>query len=81
MTTAVYALIAPDHTAVYLSCAGHLPPLLVIPGELARPVPLSVDRPLGVGRSSAARRNTVLELPRARRWCSTPTGSSNAAGS
>ncbi|MGC4847326.1 PP2C family protein-serine/threonine phosphatase [Micromonospora sp. DT15] len=63
LTTAVYALIAPDRTTVHLSSAGHLPPLLAVPGHPTRPVNLTVDRPLGVGRPSVDRRTTVLDLP------------------
>ncbi|MET8258074.1 GAF domain-containing SpoIIE family protein phosphatase [Micromonospora sp. NPDC005205] len=63
LTTAVYALIAPDRTTVHLSSAGHLPPLLAVPGHPTRPVNLTVDRPLGVGRPTVDRRTTVLDLP------------------
>lgn len=63
LTTAVYALITPDRTRVHLSSAGHLPPLLAVPGHPTALVNLTVDRPLGVGRPSATRRNTVLDLP------------------
>ncbi|MEV1155831.1 GAF domain-containing SpoIIE family protein phosphatase [Micromonospora chokoriensis] len=63
LTTAVYALIAPDRTTVLLSCAGHLPPLLVTPGQPAQLVNVTVDRPLGVGRPMTSRRTTVLDLP------------------
>lgn len=63
LTTAVYALITPDRTRVHLSSAGHLPPLLAVPGHPTRPVNLTVDRPLGVGRPSTNRRTTVLDLP------------------
>ncbi|MFF3853194.1 PP2C family protein-serine/threonine phosphatase [Micromonospora sp. NPDC002575] len=63
LTTAVYALIAPDRATVHLSCAGHLPPLLAAPGQPTQLVKLAVDRPLGVGRPVANRRTTVLDLP------------------
>lgn len=63
LTTAVYALITPDRTRVCLSSAGHLPPLLAVPGQPTKPVSLTVDRPLGVGRPAASRRTTVLDLP------------------
>ncbi|MEU4338129.1 GAF domain-containing SpoIIE family protein phosphatase [Micromonospora lupini] len=63
LTTAVYALIAPDRATVHLSSAGHLPPLLAIPGHSTQPINLTVDRPLGVGRPLANRRTTVLDLP------------------
>ncbi len=63
LTTAVYALIAPDRATVHLSSAGHLPPLLAAPGQPTRPVTLTVDRPLGVGRPAAARHTAVTDLP------------------
>ncbi|MGC5284703.1 PP2C family protein-serine/threonine phosphatase [Micromonospora sp. DT231] len=63
LTTAVYALIAPDHATVHLSSAGHLPPLLAVPGQPTQLVNLAVDRPLGVGRPMTSRRTTVLDLP------------------
>ncbi|MFI6235891.1 PP2C family protein-serine/threonine phosphatase [Micromonospora sp. NPDC050784] len=63
LTTAVYALIAPDRATVHLSSAGHLPPLLAVPGQPTKLVNLTVDRPLGVGRPLANRRTTVLDLP------------------
>jgi sigma-B regulation protein RsbU (phosphoserine phosphatase) len=63
LTTAVYAMITPDRATVHLSSAGHLPPLLAVPGQPTRLVNLTVDRPLGVGRPPTNRHTTVLELP------------------
>ncbi|MFC4017068.1 PP2C family protein-serine/threonine phosphatase [Micromonospora sp. GCM10011542] len=63
LTTAVYALISPDRATVHLSSAGHLPPLLAVPGQPTRLVNLTVDRPLGVGRPPTNRHTTVLHLP------------------
>ncbi|MDG4810942.1 SpoIIE family protein phosphatase [Micromonospora sp. WMMD1120] len=63
LTTAVYALIAPDRSTVHLSSAGHLPPLLATPGHPTQLVNLAVDRPLGVGRPTTSRRTTVVDLP------------------
>jgi putative methionine-R-sulfoxide reductase with GAF domain len=63
LTTALYALIAPDRATMHLSSAGHLPPLLAIPGQPTRLVHLTVDRPLGVGRPPTNRHTTVLDLP------------------
>ena len=63
LTTAVYALIAPDHATVHLSSAGHLPPLLAVHGRPTRLVDMTVDRPLGVGRPPTNRHTTVLDLP------------------
>ncbi|MEW2477277.1 GAF domain-containing SpoIIE family protein phosphatase [Micromonospora gifhornensis] len=63
LTTALYALIAPDRATVHLSCAGHLRPLLAIPGEPTRLVDVVVDRPFGVGPPPASRHTTVVDLP------------------
>ena len=63
LTTALYALIAPDRATVHLSCAGHLRPLLAVPGEPTRLVEVVVDRPFGVGTPPASRHTTVVELP------------------
>jgi serine phosphatase RsbU (regulator of sigma subunit) len=63
LTTAVYALISPDRTQVHISSAGHLPPLLAVPGQRTRPVDITVDRPLGVGRPPTNRHTTAIHLP------------------
>ncbi|MFG2062786.1 GAF domain-containing SpoIIE family protein phosphatase [Micromonospora sp. NPDC048871] len=63
LTTALYALIAPDRASVHLSCAGHLRPLLAVPGEPTSLVDLVVDRPFGVGAPLASRHTTVVDLP------------------
>jgi putative methionine-R-sulfoxide reductase with GAF domain len=63
LTTAVYALVSPDRSTVHLSSAGHLPPLLAVPDRPTELVPMTIDRPLGVGRPPADRHTTVLELP------------------
>ncbi|MFI7578296.1 PP2C family protein-serine/threonine phosphatase [Micromonospora sp. NPDC049497] len=63
LTTVLYALISPDRATVHLSSAGHLPPLLAVPGQPARLMNLTVDRPLGVGRPPTNRHTTVLDLP------------------
>ncbi|MFD6756957.1 PP2C family protein-serine/threonine phosphatase [Micromonospora gifhornensis] len=63
LTTALYALIAPDRATVHLSCAGHLRPLLAVPGEPTRLVDIVVDRPFGVGTPPAGRHTTVVDLP------------------
>jgi sigma-B regulation protein RsbU (phosphoserine phosphatase) len=63
LTTAIYALIAPDRARVLLSSAGHLPPLLYVPDGPVRLVDLTVDRPLGVGRPPTNRHTTEFALP------------------
>ncbi|WP_312033941.1 SpoIIE family protein phosphatase [Actinoplanes sp. TBRC 11911] len=63
LTTAIYAMISPDHATVMLSSAGHLQPVLAVPGRPAALVDLPIDPPLGVGRHTAPRRTTTIELP------------------
>ncbi len=63
LTTAVYAMIAPDRQTALLSSAGHLRPVLAAPGRPAVLVDLPVDPPLGVGRRPAPRRTTTVDLP------------------
>ncbi|MFC3383027.1 PP2C family protein-serine/threonine phosphatase [Couchioplanes azureus] len=63
LTTALYAMISPDRTAVHLSSAGHLSPLLAVPGRDTAPVEAPVDAPLGAGRLDGPRRTTVLGFP------------------
>lgn len=63
LTTAVYAMISPDRGTVRMSAAGHLSPILAVPGGGPRLTPLPTDPPLGIGRTERARRTTVLEFP------------------
>jgi putative methionine-R-sulfoxide reductase with GAF domain len=63
LTTALYAMISPDRTTIRLSTAGHLSPVLVVPGQPGDAVPVHVDPPLGTGRRPPARRQTVVDFP------------------
>jgi serine phosphatase RsbU (regulator of sigma subunit) len=63
LTTALYAMISPDRTTIRLSTAGHLRPVLAVPGRPGALVPAHVDPPLGTGRRSHVRRQTVVDLP------------------
>ncbi len=62
MTTALYAVISPDRQTVRLSSAGHLRPVLAVPGRATELVDMPVDVPLGTG-CTRARRTTLIELP------------------
>lgn len=62
LTTAFYAMISPDRTTVHMSSAGHLAPILALPGRPASLVEVPVDAPLGLGRLGA-RRSTVVCMP------------------
>jgi sigma-B regulation protein RsbU (phosphoserine phosphatase) len=63
LTTAIYAMVSPDRTRLLLSSAGHLKPVLVVPGERATLVDMPIDPPLGVGRRSMGRRTTTVAFP------------------
>ena len=63
LTTAIYAMVSPDRTRILLSSAGHLQPVLAVPGEPTRLVDLPIDPPLGVGRRSRGRRTTEVAFP------------------
>ncbi|GGK07046.1 hypothetical protein GCM10010123_41040 [Pilimelia anulata] len=63
LTTALYAMIPPDRSTVHISLAGHLRPILAVPGRPTGMPPIPVDPPLGIGPARYRRRTTVLELP------------------
>lgn len=79
LTTALYAMISPDRARIRLSAAGHLRPVLAVPGQPGTPVPVHADpRSARVAdrRPGTTRRWTSR---RARCWSASPTASSNAA--
>ncbi|MER6124158.1 PAS domain S-box protein [Streptomyces sp. NPDC001795] len=49
LVTCCYLIIAADTGEVTVCSAGHLPVLVAVPGEGARPLPAPVNAPLGVG--------------------------------
>jgi sigma-B regulation protein RsbU (phosphoserine phosphatase) len=61
MATAIYAVIAPDHTTLSLSYAGHLPPLLIDQTGKAITATVPVDLPLGA-YANARRRTTAIPI-------------------
>ncbi|WP_328474932.1 SpoIIE family protein phosphatase [Actinoplanes sp. NBC_00393] len=63
LTTALYAMISPDRRSVRISSAGHLRPVIAVPGQPPALLDLPVDAPLGVGRSPSRRRTTTVDLP------------------
>ena len=63
LTTALYAMVSPDRATVHISLAGHLPPVLAVPGRPAAVPEIPVGPPLGIGRTPAVRRTTVIDLP------------------
>jgi sigma-B regulation protein RsbU (phosphoserine phosphatase) len=62
MTTALYAMISPDRATIKVSLAGHLRPVLAVPGQVAVLPELPVDPPLGIGRRGGMRRTTSIDF-------------------
>jgi anti-sigma regulatory factor (Ser/Thr protein kinase) len=62
MATVLYAIVEPSLDRVALSSAGHLPPIMVRPGEPAALVNLPIDLPVGVS-VGPPRRTTVIDIP------------------
>ncbi|HEY0696673.1 MAG TPA: GAF domain-containing SpoIIE family protein phosphatase [Micromonospora sp.] len=62
LATVLYAMISPERDHLRSSLAGHLPPVLALPGRPAELAPLPVDPPLGTGRPQE-RLSATVELP------------------
>ncbi|WIX92673.1 GAF domain-containing SpoIIE family protein phosphatase [Amycolatopsis sp. DG1A-15b] len=63
MATVAYGIIGPAREALTLSLAGHLPPVLALPGEAGRLVEVPPDPPIGLTIGEPERRTTVIDLP------------------
>ncbi|MGW3963495.1 PP2C family protein-serine/threonine phosphatase [Amycolatopsis sp. NPDC005003] len=63
MATVAYGIIGSDRETLTLSLAGHLPPVLAVPGAPARLVDSPPDPPIGLTIGVPERRTTVLDLP------------------
>jgi len=61
MATVLYGVYEPQSGDLTLSSAGHLPPVLVVPGR-ADLVPVSADLPIGVAEG-ASRRSVAISVP------------------
>ena len=62
MATVLCAVFSADLSTVQISSAGHLPPLLAVPGEATMALPVSPDILIGAP-SRSSRRVTTVELP------------------
>jgi putative methionine-R-sulfoxide reductase with GAF domain len=63
LTTALYAMLPPDRSAIHISIAGHLRPILAVPGQPAAMMTVRVDPPLGIGRRPIPRQCSVVDFP------------------
>jgi anti-anti-sigma factor len=62
MATVLCAVFTPSLDEVRITSAGHLPPLLAVPGQPAAPAGVSADVPIGVS-GPAPRRVSTLAFP------------------
>jgi sigma-B regulation protein RsbU (phosphoserine phosphatase) len=61
LATIIYTMISPDRDTIAMSSAGHLPPIIMAPGEEPRLLTLPADLPVGVG-DSEPRHSTVVDV-------------------
>ncbi len=62
MATVQYSVYHPSSGQLVVSSAGHLPPVLAVPGEEPRALEFEVDAPIGVTHDRP-RHSTVIEIP------------------
>lgn len=62
MATVLYGLYAPESGELVVSSAGHLPPVLAVPGEPAASLPIPPDPPIGTA-DDPPRRSTAWTIP------------------
>lgn len=62
LATVLYAVFDPDLSRMRVSSAGHLPPILAVPSQPARPVPVSPDLLIGMD-SAVPRRTATVAVP------------------
>lgn len=63
MATVAYAIIDTAAHRMSLAVAGHLPPVLAVPGDEARLAAVHVGPPIGFDLGSTGRRSTGFEVP------------------
>ncbi len=68
MTTVLYLTIDPSLDVLRISLAGHVPPVLALPGERAELLEVPVDLPLGVSLKQV-RRTTEVAFPHGALMC------------
>jgi serine phosphatase RsbU (regulator of sigma subunit) len=62
MATVLYAIMDAEAGEMIVSCAGHLPPVIAVPGQPARVVRVGADPPIGVA-DGFDRSQTMLDFP------------------
>jgi anti-anti-sigma factor len=60
MATVLYAVFTPSLNQLNISCSGHLPPLIAVPGQAVVPVEVFPDLLIGVPGTAPRRTKTVM---------------------
>ena len=63
MATVAYAVIDTATHRMRIAVAGHLPPVLAAPGDVARLLPVHIGPPIGFDLGSTGRRSVDVEVP------------------
>ena len=63
MATVACAAIDPPYDTMTLALAGHLPPVIAVPGRPAELVVVNASPPIGVNLTSESRSSTTIPLP------------------
>ena len=71
MATVLYGLYTPESGELVVSSAGHLPPLLAVPGDRASSLPVPPDPPIGAADDPPRRSGTAIVPPGALLCCYT----------
>lgn len=63
MATVAYAVFDPPLNRMHISSAGHLPPVLAVPGKPATPASIAGDPLIGFAPAGQQRQVTTIEIP------------------
>jgi len=69
LATVMYAVIQPGLARARISCAGHLPPVVAVPGEASHVADVPVDVMIGVTPGRTGRRMTIMNIPLGTLFC------------
>jgi serine phosphatase RsbU (regulator of sigma subunit) len=69
LATVMYAVIQPGLARARVSCAGHLPPVVAVPGEASHVADVPIDVMIGVTPGRTGRRMTIMNIPPGTLFC------------
>jgi len=69
LATVMYAVIQPGLARARISCAGHIPPVLAVPGATSHVADVPVDVMIGVTPGRTGRRTTIVNIPPGTLFC------------